>query len=199
MPGGPDRYFDGVRWDRAAVVAAQRARAVSYADQMGWSVSAQSLLTDPLTLTAVEQFERVFGVTLPGDYRSFLLQVGDGGCGPGLAMRPLGAPFDDSLAWDAGEIHRGPGEPNEDLSLTFKHIAAVDITPEAAAPELTAGSLYLFDHGCALWDLLVVTGDSAGEIWRDRLSDGDGLRPACDDDGARMGFAAYYCRWLEGG
>lgn len=191
-------FFNGTRWNRAAVIEAQRARAAVTADRLGWPLSERSLLSDPLDPAFVEEFERFHQITLPQEYRSFLLQVGDGGDGPGLAMRPLGAPFDDSLPWQEGEIASGPDEPNRLLAEPFAHVEAVELEPAEATPETTAGGLYLFDHGCALWDLLIVTGGAAGQIWCDRVADGDGLGPATAEDGHRMGFAEFYCRWLGG-
>lgn len=191
-------FFDGKRWNRPAVVDAQRARAAANADRLGWPLSERSLLSDPLEATLVQEFERIHGITLPDEYRSFLLQVGDGGDGPGLYMRPLGAPVDDSLPWNEGEIVRSPDDPNFLLDETFPYTDPVTIEPQATSLRTTAGALYLFDHGCALWDLLVVTGDAAGQIWLNRMTDGDALAPATDDTGNRLGFAAYYCRWLDG-
>lgn len=192
-------FHDGERWDRAAVVDAQRARAMANAEKLGWPLSDRSLLSDPLDPDFVEAFERVHAITLPGEYRSFLLQVGDGGDGPGLSMRPLGAPHDDSAPWEPGQIAAGPDEPDRFLADPFAFVDAVDLDPAGATLQTTAGALHLFDHGCALWDLLIVTGPSAGEIWLDRLADEEGLRPALDEHGERTGFAGYYCRWLRAG
>lgn len=193
-----EHFFDGTAWNRAAVVEAQRARALANAAKLGWEPSERSFLTDPLDAAFVEAFERSHQVRLPEEYRLFLLQVGDGGDGPGLYMRPLGAPFDDSAPWEEGEIYRAPDEPNELLHVPFVHTDAVRLPPEEASEQTTAGGLFLFDHGCAMWDLLVVTGDERGTIWLDRLADEDGLRPATDENGHRMGFARHYCRWLAG-
>jgi hypothetical protein len=161
-------------------------------------VSSRNLLSDPLDPAVVEAFERTYEIHLPAEYRFFLLQVGDGGDGPGLYMRPLGAPFDDSMPWDEGDIYRGPDEPNEFLHNPFPHTGPIYIDPQSATRTTTAGALFLFDQGCALWDLLVVNGECAGQIWLDRLADGQGLYPEIDDDGRPIGFAQHYCRWLEG-
>ncbi len=193
----PEPFFDGEQWNRPAVVAAQRARAIANSERLGRPVSHRNLLSDPLDPVFVEKFERFHGVVLPSDYRSFLIQVGDGGDGPGLYMRPLGAPVDDSAPWTQGDIASGSDEPNGLLAQPFAHVEATDIDPADGDLQTTAGALYLFDHGCALWDLLVVTGDAAGQIWHDRLVDGDGLRPAIGIDGRPSRFAEYYSNWLR--
>lgn len=192
-------YFDGDHWKRAEVVKAQRSRAVTNARRRGWDVIGRSLIGKPVAAVLVEEFERLYGISLPTDYRSFLLQVGDGGDGPGLYMRPLGSPFNDSLPWAEGEIHNNPNDPNSLLGLPFPHKVTCKIEPGDTDLHTTAGALYLFDHGDALWDLLVVTGSCAGQIWLDRLADSEGLFPASNESGDRMGFAEYYCRWLDGG
>ena len=191
-------FYDGKFWNREKVVKAQRARAVANARKHGWEPQERNLLSEPVTEDFVASFENCFSVRLPEEYRSFLLQVGDGGDGPGLYMRPLGAPFDDSLDWEEGTVHRGLDDPNEMLRVPFLHQEAVHIRPENLSAQTTSGALFLFDHGCALWDLLVVSGEETGNIWCDRLADEAGLMPAADNDGDRVGFAKHYSRWLMG-
>ena len=193
-----DRFFNGEQWNREAVVVAQRLRAIANAQHHGWDLPDRSLLSDPLAPDLVEKFENVYNIILPAEYRSFLLQVGDGGDGPGLYMRSLGAPFDDSLPWEDGEIYQGPNDPNSYLGESFSHTDVFSIEPRDADQYTTAGALYLFDQGDAMWDLLVVNGTCAGQIWLDRLTDSKGLSPATDVFGERIGFAKYYCNWLSG-
>ena len=113
-------------------------------------------------------------------------------------MRPLGAPLDDSTPWNPGEIDRDPSDPNALLRQPFPHTEPFFVEPQEATLHTTAGALYLFDHGCALWDLLIMNGPCAGQIWLDRLTDSEGLRPANGENGERVGFAEHYCRWLNG-
>lgn len=62
----------------------------------------------------VAAFEASHGVTLPGDYREFLLTVGNGGAGPGCGVFPLGeyggfgvgdlaTPFPHTDSWNASD------------------------------------------------------------------------------------------------
>ena len=211
-----DGFVGGETWNRNAVVAAQLAQVNRKASRFGLEVLPLNLLRDPLSESFVADFERIHRCTLPYEYRSFLLQVGDGGDGPGVLMRQLGAPFEDSNPWEQGEMYGGPLEPNIRLDEEFPYVDAVpadpaflaaleaDVFPEEfivdhadEEPLGYPGSLYLFDRGAALWDMLIVTGPSRGEMWADRGADGEGCMPITHD-GRRVGFAAHYCAWLRG-
>ena len=181
----------------------------------GIDVADHQLLAEPLSASFVAQFEHIHNINLPLEYRSFLTEVGDGGIGPGLLMRRLGAPFDDRVEWVPGEIYGGPLEPNIRLDQPFPHaehrppapefLDALEaetfpehliVSPEDEIPEGYPGVLYLFDQGAAAWDFLVVTGACSGEVWADRIADGAGCYPIVNA-GVRVGFAAYYCSWLR--
>gem|GEM_PF-2697634 len=211
-----DDFFDGETWNRTAVLAAQHAAVNRKASRFGLEVLPRNLLRDPLSESFVAEFERIHRCTLPYEYRSFLLQVGDGGDGPGVLMRQLGAPFEDSNSWEQGQMYGGPLEPNIRLDKEFPYVDAVPedpaflaaleagvfpeefiVDPADAGSLGFPGSLYLFDHGAALWDMLIITGASRGEMWADRGADGAGCMPIMHD-GRRVGFAAHYCAWLNG-
>ena len=194
-------YFDGERWNRDSVVERQRHWAKEHVD---WELRNMDVLSDPLDSEFVERFESTFQVTLPSEYRSFLLQVGDGGIGPGLALRRLGSPFNDSEPWAPGEIYLGEHEPNRHLHQPFRHTHFFEPEPwETESWEdwavSASGGLFLFDYGCASWVLLVVTGKQAGEIWIDEIVNSKGLHPIHTEDGDRVGFAEFYCNWLQHG
>ena len=206
MPNYIDEFYDGVWWDRKRVAGAQRQRAEANAAAMGWQIRTMDLLSEPLEQGFIDEFEAAFGVQLPADYRSFLLQVGDGGVGPGLFMRPLGSPFDDGVAWEPGTI--ASDRSFKSLHKTFPHIAAVEGGYDAAWLARAGdddvgweppGALQLWDHGCAIWGLLVLSGPVAGQVWIDSRTDGNGLKPQIGDSGQPMTFAGYYCQWLMAG
>ncbi len=70
-------------WDRAEV--AGRLEVLRRADPGLTRFGAEAhqyLLNQPLTPSEVTAFEARYGLSLPGEYRSFLLEVGDGGAGP---------------------------------------------------------------------------------------------------------------------
>jgi hypothetical protein len=72
-----------VLWDRAEVVG--RLDVLRRADPGFTRFGAAAhhyLLNLPLPQSEVTAFEARYGLSLPGEYRSFLLEAGDGGAGP---------------------------------------------------------------------------------------------------------------------
>lgn len=45
--------------------------------------------------------------------------------------------------------------------------------------------------------VLVVQGQSVGEVWFDKQADDDGVFPECGDDGKHLSFLDWYERWLN--
>jgi SMI1 / KNR4 family (SUKH-1) len=179
-------------------------------------------LEPPLRTAELAAVESQVRVELPGEYRSFLLQVGRGGAGPGYGLFPLrcvdgrwrwegdGADLTDldALAQpfphvEAFNLADGlPDPPDEDdydseEALNAAEHAYWERYEEATGrPEQWVGLLYLCHFGCALREGLVVSGPARGQMWADDSADGAGFRPLVDDDGSPLGFARWYRRWL---
>lgn len=112
-------------WDRAGVV--DRLDFLRRADpgftRFG-SAKHRYLLNQPLTQSEVTAFEARYGLSLPEDYRSFLLEVGDGGAGPfyGIFLLDRSRPSarDDLLpGFLAGDFPtRSPGMTSATMALT---------------------------------------------------------------------------------
>ena len=45
--------------------------------------------------------------------------------------------------------------------------------------------------------LALVSGPARGQMWDDETADGEGFKPICDENGAPLGFARWYRRWLD--
>lgn len=91
---------------------------------------------------AIDAFEREHGVSLPAGYRRWLVEVGVG-AGPYYGLDPLPAGTD------------APGG---------------SFTPDTATAEPGTpipGTVQLAHEGCGYFDLLVLTGPHAGEVWVD--------------------------------
>ncbi|QXC60966.1 SMI1/KNR4 family protein [Aquihabitans sp. G128] len=166
-------------------------------------------LRPPLPLEVLHQAEQAGGYRLPEPYRQFLIEIADGGAGPGYGLFPFGTSGDtaeDTRPWgpDVGD----PARPFlherlwnlSDAELTLPENLAEDDQDawfEAHDrvyfdPILTDGSIPIAHMGCAMWVLLVVTGDRAGEVWLDERANAGGIRPI-----KANGFDDWYLAWVD--
>jgi len=174
-----------------------------------------------LSETELSEIETQTGTRLPGQYRSFLLQAGNGGAGPhyGLCslrktdgtwevdgdqgietdMDRLAEPFRHTTAFYPPEFL--PVEPTKtDFKTPGDYYDAADKWDQRrwqVVDEHTCGLLYLCEIGCGLRIALVVTGPARGGIWINRIAEGAGIEPLFDSDGAPLTFTAWYREWLD--
>jgi len=174
-------------------------------------------LNPPLSEAAVNEFEQLYDIALPDDFREFITILGNGGAGPYYGVFPLG--LMDS-GFSLGEWHENDGfvgdlseafpfrEEWNDLSAVpplelADHDEAeyerrqVEFEKSYWNPTLLNGSFPICDQGCALRVLLVVTGSEAGFLWEDRRAEQGGLRPLRLADGSQATFIRWYEAWLE--
>jgi hypothetical protein len=178
---------DGVRERLAALRRADRKLTAFGARQHRY------LLGPSLTEAGVADFEERHGVTLPHEYRTFLLEVGDGGAGPYYGVYRL----DGADAEEFGEPERTSGF----LATPFPHTQDWNPNPHYPCPTWMdddehfddcwiTGSMALCHFGCGAVFRLVTTGACRGQVWfDDRGSDG-GLSHAAPD------FRAWHLEWL---
>jgi len=62
---------------------------------------------------------------------------------------------------------------------------------------LIGGAFPIAHQGCAVRDLLVVTGPRRGHIWVDERASYEGIRPEFTGDGGPLAFEGWYLRWLD--
>jgi len=170
----------------------------------------------PLTEARVTAFETMHGISLPQDYRLFLLLVGNGGAGPYYGLFRLGEMDDgfDFAPWEEGVIvgklaapfpHRAAwndltGEPDDRLAEEDEEAherllnAFEDRYWDSASVN---GAIPICHVGCALRQWLVVTGPEAGNVWFDRRADRGGLFPLVGSHGERVTFLRWYRDWLD--
>ena len=150
-------------------------------------------LNPPLTEDEVARFEAAHGIALPGDYRAFLTQLGNGGAGPAYGVSKLGeAP----LGWEPRPFREIEGYVGC-LSKPFPHTAAWNDYRDTAKYEGPIdGAIPISDIGCGSMFWLVVAGPEAGHIWCDSRADYAGLAPM-PDDASRKTFLEWYLDWLH--
>jgi hypothetical protein len=181
-----------VAWDRAEVVdRLDFLRRTDPGFARFGSAAHRYSLNQPLTESEVTAFESRHGVSLPEDYRGFLLEVGDGGAGP----------FNGIFRLDRSGLSARDGEdllPGF-LAGTFPHAGPWnelgDGSPAAEGaycdPVQVRGSLNLCHQGCGYMVRLVLNGPQRGALWEDGRCSDMGITPFAPD------FAAWYLRWLR--
>lgn len=129
------------------------------------------LLRGRLARGVLEAFEQTCALSLPEDFRRFILELGNGGAGP-------------AYGWDAFEPE---GSVYRDLSWRreFDPQKLEDTRDDALA-----GAIRLFDYGCGQYSHLVVVGRHRGSVWGE---DERGNYVA-----SRGGFLQVYEDWLDG-
>jgi len=155
----------------------------------------------PLTQAELRSYEQRFGVVLPAHYRRFLVEVGHQGAGPYYGLFALDSedpenpmafggdltkPFKWTERFNPEEWDRSCGEDGVEWDEDGKFVGM-----------FLPGALYLCHYGCALRFFLVVTGPCRGEVWHDWQANGDGIYPAVDAQGRRVGFLEWYEHWLD--
>ena len=200
-----------------------RLAAAASANEIFGSGSHRWQLDPPLSTAELEEVERQLRVELPGEYRSFLCAVGSGGAGPAYGLFPvrrvegrwrwegdgadlsdldtLDQPFPHTAAFNPADgLPAPPDESDYDSVEAFNAAedAYWEMHDEAVSrPEHSVGLLYLCHLGCALREVLVVSGPARGQMWADDVADDGGVRPLVDDAGTPLGFARWYRQWLD--
>jgi len=140
-------------------------------------------LGPPCQLEHVVDLERRLDVRFPESYRDFVLQVGDGGAGPGQGLWPLRR----SARW----ADRGVYSPRY-LATPFPFTARVpgEYFDDLDDDDLLTGSMVIAEIGHGSYFRMVVTGETCGRVWRDDVRLGGSLSPGLD-------FADWYTNWLQ--
>jgi len=176
--------------------------------------SHQYKFNQSISIEALNQFEKKYEVELPKDYKAFVSEIGNGGAGPYYGIHPLQK--------DLGEFN--PENKFDLLRFNFPHKEAWNWSNKIFAKfeeleeseddeivyffdniyweaycknELTQGSIYITEYGCALRFLLIITGEDKGKIWFDQRADKKGINPVKDKNGTRLDFSDWYVEWLN--
>jgi hypothetical protein len=151
------------------------------------SESHQYRLRPPLEEGVVIGFERTHEVTLPREFRRFVLELGDGGAGPAYGLNPF-------RKWSLGFAHQG-----KSMLASRCLVRSEEDWFRLPAPEgegsmdlFLDGTIEIVSEGCSFSIHLIVTGDCRGRILRVDTEDDDSPYLTDDPD-----FLAWYERWLD--
>lgn len=141
-------------------------------------------LAPPLPEATVATFETLHGIALPERYRTFLLQVGSAGAGPGYGLTGLPTEaLDAASVAGSCPLTRKAAEEVRRRRATGEDYAFVERFPVPGE-----GVLSLCEHGCGWNSYLVISGPDRGAIW----TGGElGWFPETGD------FAEWYAAWLR--
>lgn len=162
------------------------------------------VLNEKLSVSEVEAFESASGAPLPQDYRDFLIHIGNG------AAKKRQFPLSLSHAKDCMESCLQEETGLEYVGLPFRvdtcnkafHEDYDDIDDDMGDDaaeahyhrlysEALQGTISLHDDGCGYYIVMVVSGESAGQLYYIDTCHGQGIRKVSDT------FADYYLKWLE--
>lgn len=202
----------GVRQRVGAITSMEAARTVFGA------IGHKFVLHPVLTVAELADLEQGIGVRLPAEYRSFLLEVGNGGAGPGYGLERvewaidgwrwmgdgvttvgrLGIPFQpfDPRVYDEHAaqrpVERDFSDPDAFTQAGLAWVQRLDDLYD----EETFGTVALSHQGCGYFWLLVVSGPERGTVWDDSRAADIALSPLTGPAGGRLTFGQWYLDWL---
>jgi hypothetical protein len=175
------------------------------------------VLNPTLSEDQVSAFEIRHRVRLPDDYRKFLLHVGNGGAGPYYGIFPLGQmdgirehlkPWHESdgfigvlsepftLTNDWNDLSGMPSDDLRDDDVEYEK-QFDEFEKRYWGASLMNGVVPICHEGCALRIWIVVTGEHAGRLWRDRRAEYMGVEPMLTAEGSPTTFSRWYNEWLD--
>lgn len=125
----------------------------------------------------IQDFEEKYQIELPDDYRNFLLEIGNGGAGPGYGL--LG--IDIHSCKDENLDFKYLSQPfvltEEWNDLDLMQASHEEGNPVYFYPNFIQGTILVAEYGCGVEARLVITGSQRGNIWIDDRTNEAGIYP----------------------
>lgn len=170
-------------------------------------------LNPVVSVDKVRQFESAYNLTLPGEYVSFITELGNGGVGPFYGLEPFENCLFTDLDYKRPDDLLNPGEPfkhNEDWNLVFKPTVNEDENEEEYEKEFfnfeelyfdkehLNGVIAICNYGCGISLNLVVNGKEFGTIWTDDRASDNGIYPSKElGNKDKITFLNWFELWLD--
>lgn len=164
-------------------------------------------LSSPVPEEELQHFEALHNITLPTEYRSFLMEIGECGAGPYYGLLSLSSTLYNDI--DRGSVLIDPSK-----EFTFTEAWNSDYEPIADEeenhklykaweqdyfdPKWASGMLRISNFGCGVSINIVVNGAEHGNIWvDDRCNDGGIYPDPHFGKQGRITFTNWYEAWLD--
>jgi len=172
--------------------------------------SHEYILNPVLSEDEVLKFEREHGITIPEDYRQFILTVGNGGAGPFYGLMKL-EDNDENKPDLSKPFEYTKEEPfmimnmYEEIEEQLEEYEDEDEQDEAREALLNdmykkcdRGIIFLAHEGCGMYSVLVANGEEYGNVWYFDLANDAGIFPLSKaETGEPMKFTDWYEVWLD--
>ncbi|SEF21725.1 HEAT repeat-containing protein [Amycolatopsis pretoriensis] len=146
-------------------------------------------LNPALPADEIATFEAEHDIRLPESYRTFLLEVGDGGAGPGYGLLRLADAYAEVSDSFRGHLRTpSPFSPGQ----WYENDWWDGFWGPGDEPDPVQGTLAVVHHGCTGYTHLVVSGPGRGRLVRLDLNGVPAPYVLEDED-----FLAWYHRWLD--
>jgi hypothetical protein len=159
------------------------------------------------------EVERRLGQPLPAEYRKFVCEVGNGGAGPFYGLLAFDDNEDQSVNLDEDFpfTHERPFRcDSKRVELFSRQMDAArdEATKLALWNELdhfdvedyaraTRGLTFLCHEGCGMFDVLILRGECAGQVWWFDFCNRVGVLPLAFPNGEPLSFFDWYETWLD--
>ncbi|MFW9994216.1 MAG: HEAT repeat domain-containing protein [Candidatus Odinarchaeota archaeon] len=165
-------------------------------------------LNPPLSDGEITEFEQKHRISLPSDYREFLLRAGNGGAGPYYGISPLSEWYTWFELEEEDFVESPDLSPKEALQMYYENFLSADsplVYEELIADdwrkklpadwiECGYGSIHLCNQGCTYSARLIVTGKSKGRVVYFDVDNPVSNLPYFIKD---ENFLDWYERWLD--
>ena len=169
------------------------------------SGESSSELNPPITESELIEFEAKHEITLPSDYREFLLSIANGCIGPVGGIEKLGqfggCDWENSDTIGIGKLNRrfpySDSWNSKPLDDSFSNDEQQQRYLWYFGESHVDGAIPICDLGCGLRQLMIVSGPERGTIWFDDRVDWMGLYPESSHSQARVSFIEWYQDWVN--
>jgi hypothetical protein len=131
-----------------------------HTDQLGVEAH-RFIMNDPMSESAIGDFEERHGITLPSGYREFLLTIGNGGAGPYYGILPLSQWCRHVGVDPTPTDHLARENP---LPVGFRRTEEWPTDLGIDEEDAFLGTLCICPLGCESYGLLVVSGPHRGRV-----------------------------------